>query len=137
APPGLGLVAAHAVLMAAAWSYNAGLKARAGSLLPFILGFGMFPSFATLATAQPQFAAPWAVVAGGALGAAVHLTNVLPDLDDDERTGIRGLPHRLGGRISAALAAVAMLAGALAVTPGPAGGQLGQVSAVSWALTGL
>lgn len=137
APLGPGLVAAHAVLLASAWSYNVGLKASAVSILPFLLGFGIFPSFATLAMAQPQLAPPWAWIAGGALGAAVHLTNVLPDLDDDAATGIRGLPHRLGARTSAALAAAAVLAGAVAVTAGPTGGQLLQVPALSWVFFGL
>lgn len=136
-PLGPGLLAAHAVMLASAWSYNVGLKAGAASILPFILGFGIFPSFATLSTAQPQFAAPWAWIAGAALGSAVHLTNVLPDLDDDARTGIRGLPHRMGGRPSAALAAAAVLAGAVAVTLGPAGGQIPQVPVLSWVFFGL
>ena len=67
----------------------------------------------------------------------MHLTNVLPDLDDDARTGIRGLPHRMGGRPSAALAAAAALAGAVAVTLGPAGGQIPQVPVLSWVFFGL
>lgn len=137
APLGVGLVAAHAVLLAASWSYNLGLKASAVSLVPFLLAFGVFPSFATLSLAQPQLSAAWAWIAGAALGAAVHLTNVLPDLDDDAATGIRGLPHRLGGRLSAALAAAAVLAGALAVILGPAGGQLGHVPVLSWVFFGL
>ena len=136
APLGVGLLAAHAVFLASAWSYNVGLKASAASILPFILGFGIFPSFATLSVPEPQVAAPWAWIAGGALGAAVHLTNVLPDLDDDARTGIRGLPHRIGGRTSAALAAAAVLVGAAAVTAGPAGGQLIQIPALSWVFLG-
>ncbi|WP_218221210.1 UbiA family prenyltransferase [Nesterenkonia sp. Act20] len=118
APLGLGMLAAHGIFLASAWSYNAGLKATPISILPFILGFGAFPTFATFAAHDPQLAAPWALLAGGALGAAIHLTNVLPDLDDDARTGISGLPHRLGARPSAALAAAAVLVGAIAVTAG-------------------
>ena len=132
APLGLGLLGAHAVFLAASWAYNAGLKATVFSLAPFLVAFGLFPSFATLAAPDSVFAAPWAWFAGAALGAAIHLTNVLPDLDDDARTGITGLPHRLGARPSAALASTGVLAGGAAVTAGAADWQLPQVPLVSW-----
>ena len=80
--------------------------------------------------------APWAWVAGAALGSAVHLTNVLPDLEDDQRTGVRGLPHRLGARASAVVAAVGIIVGALAVLLGASGGVLGAVSPVAWLFFG-
>lgn len=132
APLGLWLLGAHGVFLAASWAYNAGLKATVFSLVPFLLAFGLFPSFATLAAPDSTFAAPWAWVAGAALGAAIHLTNVLPDLDDDARTGITGLPHRLGVRPSAGLAAAAVLTGGIAVTAGAAGWQIQQVPVLSW-----
>ena len=43
--------------------------------------------------------------AGAALGGAAHLANVAPDLEDDLATGVRGLPHRLGARLSGARSA--------------------------------
>ncbi|WP_460773226.1 UbiA family prenyltransferase [Microbacterium sp. GXF7504] len=126
------MLLAHAVLLASAWSYNAGLKATPWSVAPFLLSFGLFPSLATLAADPPQLAAWWATLAGAVLGAAVHLTNVLPDLDDDRRTGVRGLPHRLGARVSAVLAALAVAGGAVAVLVGSVGGDLGAVPVVGW-----
>ena len=48
----------------------------------------------------------WLVAAGGALGAAAHLANVAPDIEDDLATGVRGLPHRLGPVPSAITCAV-------------------------------
>ena len=39
-------------------------------------------------------------MAGALLGVAAHFANVLPDLADDRRTGVSGLPHRLGARAS-------------------------------------
>jgi protoheme IX farnesyltransferase len=55
-------------------------------------------------------APPWWLPAGGALlGAGAHFANVLPDLDDDAVTGVRGLPHRLGAAGSRVAAAVLML----------------------------
>lgn len=118
-PLGIGMLVAHGVALASAWAYNAVLKATAWSIAPFLVSFGLFPSLATLSAAPPTLAPAWATVAGAALGAAVHLTNVLPDLDDDAATGIRGLPHRLGIRTSAVLAATAIAVGAFAVLLGP------------------
>jgi len=125
---GWGMLLAHVVALASAWSYNAGLKATRLSIVPFLVSFGIFPSLATLSASDPAPAAPWATFAGAVLGAAVHLTNVLPDLDDDRRTGVRGLPHRLGVGASVLLAvtaiilaAVAVLAGSLAERANPLG----------------
>jgi 4-hydroxybenzoate polyprenyltransferase len=127
APLGSGLVAVHAIALASAWAYNAGLKSTPLSVVPFLLSFGLFPSFATLALPQPVLAAPWASLAGAALGAAVHLTNVVRDLDDDRATGVRGLPHRLGARPSVVVAAVGIVLGAVAVVIGSGGGIVGAV----------
>ncbi|MGU3646031.1 UbiA family prenyltransferase [Microbacterium sp. C23T] len=132
APLGWRMLAAHALALGSAWAYNAGLKTTPWSIVPFLVSFGIFPSLATLSAPDPSFAAWWAWVAGASLGAAVHLTNVLPDLDDDARTGVRGLPHRLGPRVAAIVAALAVVGGAVAVLLGAAGGDLGAVSPVSW-----
>jgi 4-hydroxybenzoate polyprenyltransferase len=129
---GWWMPAAHALALGSALAYNAGLKSTPWSIVPFLVSFGIFPSLATLSAPTPAFAAWWAWVAGAALGAAVHLTNVLPDLDDDARTGVRGLPHRLGPRTSAVLAAVAVVVGATAVLAGAVGGDLSAVAPVSW-----
>ena len=117
-PLGGWMAVVHAVTLTSAWSYNAGLKGSPVSVVPFVVSFGLFPSLVTLSADHPAFAPPWATFAGAAFGVAVHFTNVVPDLADDARTGIRGLPHRLGARaalISAfatvAVAAVAVLWG--------------------------
>lgn len=129
---GAGMLAAHALALAAAWAYNAGLKSTPASIVPFLVSFGIFPSLATLAASDPAVAAAWAWIAGAALGAAVHLTNVLPDLDDDARTGVRGLPHRLGARAATVTAAVAVVIGAVAVLVGAAHGDLDAITPLSW-----
>lgn len=115
------MLAAHAIAVASAWSYNAWLKSTPISVVPFIVSFGLLPSLVTLSGAPPRPAALWAWLAGAAIGIAVHLTNVLPDLDDDAETGVRGLPHRLGRRTSAVIAAAALAGGAVAVLVGPLG----------------
>jgi 4-hydroxybenzoate polyprenyltransferase len=132
APLGWGMLAAHAIFLASAWSYNAGLKSTPFSIVPFLVSFGIFPSLATLALPDPRVTALWGWIAGAALGAAVHLTNVLPDLEDDRRTGVRGLPHRIGPRASAVVAAAGIIVGAVAVLVGSSGADLGSVPPVSW-----
>ncbi|WP_460682628.1 UbiA family prenyltransferase [Nesterenkonia populi] len=136
APLGAGLLAAHAAALASAWAYNAGLKATALSVLPYMVTFGIFPSLPVLADEPAQWAGVWVWCTGAALGIALHFTNVLPDLEDDARTGIRGLPHRLGGQISALGASAAVVVGAAAATLGPAQWRAAEVPAVSWLLFG-
>src|SRR3954465_15415688 len=92
--PGLLLL----VLVASGWAYNAGLKRTAVSVLPYVTGFGALPAGVVAAAPGTPIAPWWLVTAGGALGAAAHLANVAPDLEDDLATGVRGLPHRLGAR---------------------------------------
>lgn len=113
----------HLAAVAAAWAYNARLKSSLLSWLPYAFAFGAVPSVVTLALPAGGPAPGWATAAGALLGVGAHLTNVLPDLEQDLATGVRGLPHVLGPRRSAALAAVLLLAAAalLAVGPGRPG----------------
>ena len=126
----------HLAAVAAAWAYNARLKSSLLSWLPYALAFGAVPSIITLALPAPVLAPAWATAAGALLGVGAHLTNVLPDLEQDLATGVRGLPHLLGPRRSAALAAVLLLtaAGLLAGGPGAGPAAVGAV-AVAAAIT--
>jgi 4-hydroxybenzoate polyprenyltransferase len=110
---------AHVVLVGSGWAYNAGLKRTAVSVVPFVVAFGILPTVVALGAADPVPAAAWAWVTGGVLGVSIHFTNVLPDLEDDARTGVRGLPHRLGRVPSGLVAFGALAVGALAATVGP------------------
>jgi 4-hydroxybenzoate polyprenyltransferase len=132
---------AHLVFLVSAWAYNAGLKGTPVSVLPYLVSFGILPTIVTLSAASPALAAWWAMAAGALLGAGAHFANVLPDLDDDARTGIRGLPHRLG-RVPALvvtwltlLAAAASLAFGIGL--GTPLGIAGLAAAVVIAVTGL
>ena len=137
-PLGLAATAVHAVALASAWAYNALLKNTAVSVLPYAVSFGLLPAIASLARPVPVLPAWWVFVAGASLGIAAHFANVLPDFDDDRRTGIRGLPHRLGLRPSIVITWVALLLGAAAVTIGVATGPTGiPVFAVVGALISL
>lgn len=111
-----GLV--HLVTVACGWAYNAGVKATAWSWLPYALAFGVLPLFVVLA-GFPRAGVPvWLMVATALLGVGAHVANTLPDLGDDRRTGVRGLPHRLGRRASSVLAPVVLAAAVVAVTLG-------------------
>lgn len=114
-PLGLLATGAHLIALASAWSYNAGLKNTALSAVPYLVSFGALPGIATLSRPEPALPAWWAVVAGALLGLAAHVANVLPDLDDDRRTGVRGLPHRLGRRPAMVVAGAALLGAAAAL----------------------
>ena len=110
----------HVVLVVGSGlAYDLGVKATAWSWLPYAVAFGSLPAVPTLAQDPPAPPAWWAVAAGAALGVGAHLVNVLPDLEDDAATGVRGLPHRLGARFSQVGAAALLLTASLALVLGP------------------
>jgi 4-hydroxybenzoate polyprenyltransferase len=98
--------AVHLVAVAAGWAYDLGLKATRWSVVPYLVCFGLLPVFVVLGLPGAPRPPWWLPAAGALLGAGAHFANVLPDLDDDAATGVRGLPHRLGAagsRIAAGL----------------------------------
>jgi 4-hydroxybenzoate polyprenyltransferase len=106
---------AHLVAVASAWSYNLWLKATLLSWLPYALSFGLLPNVITLV--RGEWAPWWATLAGALLGVGAHAANVLPDLAADARTGVRGLPQRLGARGATVLAGSCLLAASLVLSP--------------------
>lgn len=118
-PLGPGALVAHVVAIAGGWAYNLGLKSTVASFVPFAVSFGVLPAIATLGQEQPALPQWWVFAAGALLGVAAHVTNVLPDLEDDARTGISGLPHRLGARLSGLLAFAALAVATVLITVGP------------------
>ena len=108
----------HLLLVAVAWSYNLGLKATVWSWLPYAVFFGGLVVFVWLGGDGPGLL-PWELpTAGALLGVGAHLVNVLPDLADDEATGVRGLPHRIGARRLPLAATGVLAAGSLVVAFG-------------------
>jgi 4-hydroxybenzoate polyprenyltransferase len=87
-----------ALLIGAAWAYNLGLKSTPWSGVMYLLGFGPLPAYA--ASTLPGQPAPrfWVCVAAGLVGLGAHFANVLPDLDADLRSGVRGLPQVVAAR---------------------------------------
>ncbi|MFC7403569.1 UbiA family prenyltransferase [Georgenia alba] len=120
----LGLAAGvvHVLLLVGSgWAYNLVLKRTVLSWLPYVVAFGALPAVAWLALDPPTAPPGWTVAVGSLLGLGAHLVNVLPDLEDDAATGIRGLPHRLGARASAVLAVAVLTAGSAVAVLGPGG----------------
>jgi 4-hydroxybenzoate polyprenyltransferase len=107
-----GLLAGTLNLLAQAAGlvYDLGVKATAFSVVPYLVCFGLLPVFVVLGLPGAPVPPWWLPAAGALLGAGAHFANVLPDLDDDAATGVRGLPHRIGAPASRAAAALLLLA---------------------------
>ncbi len=118
---GIGVGSANLVFVAAGWFYNLGLKATLAATLMYAIGFGALPAIVTLARPTPELPALWTIGLGALLGITAHFANVLPDLDDDARTGIRALPHRLGERTAGAITVLVLLGAGVVAFAGPAG----------------
>ncbi len=101
--------------------YNWPLKSTPVSVLPYAVSFGALPAFVVLALPGAPAPPVWLVAAAACLGAGAHFANVLPDLADDARTGVRGLPHRLGPAGSRVAAAGLLLAATVTLVVGPPG----------------
>ncbi|MEU0298240.1 UbiA family prenyltransferase [Streptomyces sp. NPDC006175] len=122
--------AAHLTGVAAAWAYNLRLKGTVMSWLPYATGFGALPCLVTLSLPGSPWPAWWAVTAGALLGVAAHLGDVLPDIEEDLRAGIRGLPQRLGPVRTRLLLPLPLVAATAVLVLGPAGAPGGRGVAV-------
>ena len=120
APLGWRAGGCHVVLLVGSGLvYDLGVKSTAWSWAPYFVAFGSLPAVVTLAQTPPELPEWWMALAGALLGVGAHLVNVLPDLDDDAATGVRGLPHRMGARASQLGAAAVLLAAATTLLLGP------------------
>jgi 4-hydroxybenzoate polyprenyltransferase len=121
----------HILAVASAWAYNLWLKSTVWSWLPYAFSFGALVVFVSLA-GEPSRLPPWWMPAAGALlGVGAHLVNVLPDLAEDEATGVHGLPHRIGARRLPAVATAVLAAGSLVVAIGTGLARVGSVAALA------
>jgi len=105
--------------LGSALSYDWPLKSTVLSPLPYAVSFACLPAFVVLVAGHSVPA--WLVLAGGLLGFGAHFANVVPDMADDEATGVRGLPHRLGADGALAVSAGALLAVTALLIFGPPG----------------
>jgi 4-hydroxybenzoate polyprenyltransferase len=116
---GLAAALAHLGAVGAATLYNLALKSTAFSVVPYAVAFALLPAFVTLGLPASRLPPAWALGAGALLGAGAHFTQVLPDIPEDLRQGVRGLPQRVGQRASAVAAAILLGAAAVLIALGP------------------
>jgi protoheme IX farnesyltransferase len=105
--------AAHLVAVGSAWLYNTWLKPTVASFVPYAVSFGLLT--VVIAGSLPGQPRPRSLIVAAAvlMGVAAHFANTVGDTADDARTGVRGLPQRVGPAGSLALSAV-FVAGAAA-----------------------
>jgi 4-hydroxybenzoate polyprenyltransferase len=108
--------------------YDWPLKSTPLSIVPYLVTFGLLPAFVVMTLPGHPVPPAWLVAAGSLLGGGAHFANVLPDLEDDAATGVRGLPHMLGAAGSSVAAALLLLAATLTLVFGPPG----PPSAAAW-----
>jgi 4-hydroxybenzoate polyprenyltransferase len=111
----------HLTTVASGWAYNARLKSTVWSWAPYAVAFGLLPAFVVAAAGDGRVVAGWTVAAAALLGVGAHVANVLPDLEDDAATGVRGMPHRLGRRRASVVAPLLLAMGCAVATLGPPG----------------
>lgn len=122
---GQAAATAHLIGVTAGWIYNGWAKGTVLSVVPWAVAFGLLPAVVTLAEPLERWPAWWIVAAGACLGAGAHLANAIPDLDEDRRTGVVGLPHRLGRARALWTTAVLVAIGIVLVVVGPGVGGTG------------
>ena len=92
-------------------AYNLYFKFNIFSPLPYALAFAALPS--SIVIAQEQTPPVWMWLGGALFGVAAHFVNVIKDIDEDQISGIGGLPQRLGMRNSIISAIVLIALGVI------------------------
>jgi 4-hydroxybenzoate polyprenyltransferase len=92
-------------------AYNFYFKFNIFSPLPYALAFAALPS--SIVISQEQTPPVWMWLGGALFGVAAHFVNVLKDIDEDQISGIGGLPQRLGMRNSIISAVILIALGVI------------------------
>ena len=106
----------HLLLVASGWAYDLRLKRTVLSPLPYLVAFGALPAVAATTAGAPV--PVLLVTAAGVLAVAAHFANTVPDAEADARTGVRGLPQRLGPTGSRWVAGAGVVAASLVLLVG-------------------
>jgi 4-hydroxybenzoate polyprenyltransferase len=102
----LGLIGGGLSLFAIGWAvaYNFYFKFNFLSPLPYAVAFAALPS--CMALSKDQLPPLWMWLGGALFGVAAHFLNVIKDMKEDNQSGIKGLPQRLGTKASVVIAIV-------------------------------
>jgi len=90
-------------------AYNFYFKFSILSPLPYAIAFAALPS--SVAISKDINPPMWMLLGGALFGMAAHFINVIKDMDQDQASGIKGLPQRLGKVNSIAAASVLIALG--------------------------
>ena len=88
-------------------AYNFYFKFSILSPLPYAIAFAALPS--SVAVSKDINPPMWMLLGGALFGMAAHFINVIKDMDQDQASGIKGLPQRLG-KVKSIVAAAALIA---------------------------
>ncbi len=93
-------------------AYNFYFKFSILSPLPYAIAFAALPS--SVAISKDINPPMWMLLGGALFGMAAHFINVLKDMDQDQASGIKGLPQRLG-KVKSIVAAILLILLGIAV----------------------
>ena len=93
--------------------YNFYFKFSPLSPLPYAIAFAALPS--SIAISKGVNPPVWMLLGGAIFGMAAHFINVIKDMEQDNVSGIQGLPQRLGTKNSIIAAAVLIVFGMLTI----------------------
>ena len=94
-------------------AYNFYFKFSALSPLPYAIAFAALPS--SIAISKGITPPLWMLLGGSIFGMAAHFINVIKDMEQDNVSGIEGLPQRLGTKKSIITAALLIILRMLAI----------------------
>ena len=94
-------------------AYNFYFKFNLLSPLPYAIAFAALPS--SVAISKDINPPLWMLLGGAFFGMAAHFINVIKDMDQDQASGIKGLPQQLGKTKSIVVAAVLIALGITAL----------------------
>ena len=94
-------------------AYNFYFKFNAFSPLPYAIAFAALPS--SIAISKDINPPMWMWLGGALFGMAAHFINVIKDMEQDQVSGIQGLPQRLGTKRSVIVAITLIALGVLTI----------------------
>ncbi len=92
-------------------AYNFYFKFSRFSPLPYAIACAALP--ASIYFAVDRTPPVWILAAGSLLGVAFHFLNVIKDMQQDQKSEIKGLPQRSGNKASVITAVILLIAAAL------------------------